>query len=105
MVRFGADSELIERARTILGDRFETYDILSMICLDLATSLTNDPTYGVSKITGVSETRIFYREQWQQWHKTVSKESAYLDFPPVDRRFKAPPEALNGSDVIEKLLS
>lgn len=104
IVRFGADSELIERTRTILGSSFVTFDLVGMICLDLETSLTNDAVHGVSKVTGISDVRRYYRDQWQEWHKTISLEQAYLDFPQKQRKFDAPSAALNNEDVIEVLL-
>lgn len=88
--RFGADSEIINRCKIILGDEFKNYETLSMICLDEPTSLTNDPVHGVSKTTGISPTRKFYKEQWEAWHKTLDKNNVYLEFPHLDRRFDVP---------------
>ena len=42
-----------------------------MICLDREGSLTNDPTHGVSKTTGISPTRKYYRDQWTNWHQDL----------------------------------
>ena len=95
--RFGADSEIISRSKMVLGNEFKNYQVLSMICLDEPTSLTNDPVHGVSKTTGISPTRKFYKEQWETWHKTLSKDNVYLEFPHFNRSFKVP----EGTEVPE----
>lgn len=89
-VRFGADSELIIRAEKIMGDQFERLDHIGMFCLDLDTSLTNDPAFGVSKVTGISPTRKEFRNSYSQWHTSINKASARLPFPHIERKFKAP---------------
>jgi len=92
-VRFGADSELIERARTLLGDEgFVTQETVSMLCLDVETSLTNHVQTGVSKTTGVSPVRRMYRDSWTTWHDTLSPEQSFMDFPQTPRFFAAPKE-------------
>lgn len=88
--RFGADSEIINRCKIVLGTEFKNYEVLSMICLDEPTSLTNDPIHGVSKITGISPTRKFYKEQWTDWHEDLDKNNVFLDFPHINRKFKLP---------------
>ena len=92
-VRFGADSEIIARAKLFLGDGFKHFSCLSMICLDAEGSLTNDPIHGVSKVTGISPTRKIYRDSWMEWHKDLTN-NVYLDFPHTDRKFSAPEAAL-----------
>jgi len=89
-VRFGADSELIIRAEKIMGEQFERLDHIGMFCLDLDTSLTNDPAFGVSKVTGISPTRKEFRNSYKEWHAKVDKDSARLPFPHVERKFTAP---------------
>ncbi|MDE0490144.1 glycosyltransferase [Psychrobacter sp. A3] len=88
--RFGADSEIISRCKMVIGDEFKNYKSLSMICLDEPTSLTNHPIHGVSKTSGISPTRKFYKEQWTEWHKTINKNDVYLEFPHLDRKFQVP---------------
>ncbi|MGP5548344.1 glycosyltransferase [Psychrobacter alimentarius] len=88
--RFGADSEIISRAKMVLGEEFKNYEALSMICLDEPNSLTNHPLHGVSKTTGISPTRKFYKEQWEGWHKTIDKSNVYLEFPHLNRKFLVP---------------
>jgi len=88
--RFGADSEIISRSQMVLGSEFKSYETLSMICLDEPTSLTNNPIHGVSKITGISPTRKFYKNQWSEWHATLSKDNVYLEFPHIDRKYLVP---------------
>ena len=96
--RFGADSEIISRCKMVIGDEFKNYKSLSMICLDEPTSLTNHPIHGVSKTTGISSTRKFYKHQWQNWHKTLDKYNVYLEFPHLDRKFDLP----EGTEIPEK---
>ncbi len=104
-VRFGADSEMIERCRTILGDEeFGTARLMSMICLDAENSLTNHPVHGISKQTGISPTRKYYRDQWTAWHEGLSSKDAYMAFPEVERKFAVPAEAEVPLDTMARLL-
>ncbi len=103
-VRFGGDSEMIERCRTLLGDGFRSFRIMTMLCLDGDRSLTNHPVHGVSKETGISPSRRYYREEWTAWHKNLKLHDAYLDFPPSGRKFGAPVDAVVTSEQIVALL-
>ncbi|RVV97191.1 glycosyltransferase family 2 protein [Mesobaculum littorinae] len=92
-VRFGADSEMISRATQLLGDDFASMKQITMICLDLETSLTNHPEHGVDKVRGISPIRSQYRDSWTNWQKTEMNESnSYLEFPQKVRRYKAADE-------------
>jgi glycosyltransferase involved in cell wall biosynthesis len=103
-VRFGADSELIERARISFGPKFQTVKLVTMICLDIEGSLTNHPTHGVRPNGGgLSPIRSSYREHWMQWHKSIDSQSSYLDFPHSKRRFSAPKDMLVESSDIDLL--
>ncbi len=104
-VRFGADSELIIRAEKIMGEQFARLDHIGMFCLDLDTSLTNDPAFGVSKVTGISPTRKEFRNSYMQWHASLNKDNARLPFPHVDRKFKAPLAMLVPLDDVQKNLA
>ncbi|WP_018915552.1 glycosyltransferase family 2 protein [Vreelandella zhanjiangensis] len=90
-VRFGADSEMIARAERLLGDEFKNFKQIGMICLDLETSLTNDPEHGIrSNNGGLSITRKSYRESWVKWHDEVLNfDNAYLEFPLINHRYFA----------------
>ncbi|WP_201552384.1 glycosyltransferase family 2 protein [Psychrobacter immobilis] len=96
--RFGADSEIINRCKMVIGDEFKNYKSLSMICLDEPTSLTNHPIHGVSKTSGISPTRKFYKEQWTEWHKNIDKDNVYLEFPHLERKFEVP----EGTEIPEE---
>ena len=96
--RFGADSEIISRCKMVIGDEFKNYKALSMICLDEPTSLTNHPIHGVSKSTGISPSRKFYKEQWTEWHKNLKISNVYLEFPHLDRKFALP----QGTEIPEE---
>ncbi|MEA2018888.1 MAG: FkbM family methyltransferase [Campylobacterota bacterium] len=99
-VKFGADSEMISRAEKILGENFVVLRQLSMICLDIETSLTNDPNHGVSKTTGISDSRKFYRDQWMEWHKSIDLNNAYMTFPHSPRKFNSHPAGSVKTDDI-----
>jgi|GEM_PF-6768378 len=104
-VRFGADSELISRAQKVMQDRFVKVRHMTMICLDNEGSLTNDPIHGVSKVTGISPTRKFYRDQWTAWHANVDPLDAVLPFPyATDRKFAVPEAAaVLVDDILENM--
>ncbi|NHF74020.1 glycosyltransferase family 2 protein [Paracoccus xiamenensis] len=92
-VRFGADSEMIARTMQLLGDAYADLPMISMVCLDLETSLTNHAEFGVSKTTGISPVRASFRDAWDSWHKSNFAESGpYVPFPMVNRRYAAPAE-------------
>ncbi|MDV7141407.1 glycosyltransferase [Tropicimonas sp. TH_r6] len=99
-VRFGADSEMIGRARKLLGDECRSHDQIAMFAMSFEDSLTNHATHGVSRTTGPSQIRKDYAAAWRNWHKTIDADrpgTARLPFPPEDaseRPFAASPEAL-----------
>jgi len=86
-VRFGADGEIINRAKIILKKNFVELNLLSMLCLDSENSLTNHPEHGISKTSGLSPVRKFYLTQYKNWHSTLDFKSCYLDFPNKTRPF------------------
>lgn len=96
--RFGADSEIINRCKMVIGDEFKNYKSLSMICLDDPNSLTNHPIHGVSKKTGISSSRKFYKDQWTAWQGTLDLSNVYLEFPHLDRKFEVP----RGTEIAEE---
>jgi len=84
-IRFGADSEIMGRSIALLGDEFRNINIISMLCLDLDSSLTNHPTLGVDRSTGPSQPRMDYSKAWQKWHSSFadSPSAARMEFPPT----------------------
>lgn len=103
-IRFGADSELIERARKIFGPAFQATQTIAMICLDTPNSLTNHTTHGIRPHGGgLSEVRAKYRDSFSRWHATLSEEKAYIDFPEKHRKFAAPPEMLVDLSTIREV--
>ena len=96
--RFGADSEIIARAKIVLGEEFKDYHQVSMICLNAPNSLTNNPIHGVQRGKGLSPSRKFYKDQWTEWHKTLDKDNVYLEFPHINRNFEVPV----GTDIATK---
>lgn len=104
-VRFGADSELISRARMAFGKEFGPVRIIGMICLDAESGLTNDPKHGIKVNGGLSPTRVAYREHFLKWHKTLSPETTYLAFPQARRKFTAPEAMLVDDESIAKVFA
>ena len=87
-VRFGADSEMISRVRTILGEEFRVFPQVGMICLDLHTSLTNDPEHGIRTDTGMSTIRVNYKDAWTRAHRGLGAAEAYLEQVQPTRRYQ-----------------
>lgn len=102
--RFGADSELIARAHCILNKKYRDYSDVGMFCLISEGGLTSHPEHGVSRETGISPSRKYYREQWQQWHEKTLKRNLYLDFPHVENRNFDIPDAAKVDDENLKLV-
>jgi glycosyltransferase involved in cell wall biosynthesis len=101
-VRFGADSEILNRAAKILGNKFTIINNVSIFALDLKTSLTNNPNYGISKVDNVSWVRSEYRNSWKKWHDTLSLDDVFLPFPHKPRKFSAPKEMLVSNKSINQ---
>ncbi len=98
-IRFGADSELIARSQTLIGDEFTKLDQISMLCMNFEGSLTNDTAHGVDRLAGPSQSRQEYSKAYMKWHKTLIENGgagAKLTFPPSQeqqRPFAAPEAA------------
>jgi glycosyltransferase involved in cell wall biosynthesis len=104
-VRFGADSEMIARTRAVLGCDIPVLNQISMICLDLESSLTNHPEHGIRTTNGLSDTRKNYKDSWSRWiDQTLASEGAYLPFLQKKRRYDAA-EIMAVSDADLKALS
>ena len=86
-VRFGADSEIISRARILLGDRFLDFPKISMLCLDLESNLTNDPITGIRTSTGLSSVRKGYKDAWSESHKIIRPSDCFMSFPSIAHRY------------------
>lgn len=91
-VRFGADTELISRARKLLDKQFAAFQFSCLFALDHENSLTNHPEHGVSKTSGISTIRQNYRKAWMKWHKDLRLVNAYMNFPPESQKYKVPEE-------------
>lgn len=100
-VRFNADSELLARARLVLGPRLREVRKVVMFCLNAEGSLTNDPENGISVCEGVSPIRAAYREAYAAWHAAVPPHELRLPFPHVDRMFAAPEAMVVAPEVLE----
>lgn len=107
-VRFGADSEILSRARSLLGDGYREFRQIGMICLNRDDSLTNHAVTGVDHLAGPMEPRLAYGRGWSGWHASLRDANAVqapLTFPPDDaapRPFTAPQAALVAPHAIRR---
>jgi len=90
-VRYGADSEMIERARTVLGTEFLYISQIGMICLDMESSLTNHPENGIKTPNGLSDIRKNYKNAWSDLHRTMVMNNCYLEFLQSPRKYATHP--------------
>ncbi|MGJ7461880.1 glycosyltransferase [Halomonas sp. MA07-2] len=107
-VRFGGDSELIDRAAIYLGKDIPRYDTLGMVCLNLESSLSNHPEWGIQSVDGQDSPRKLYRSAWQSWHGEIKGKrdsKLYLPFPQRKRSFDADQNVLVSNEVVSKLLA
>lgn len=88
-VRFAADSELIERAAKVLGHPIAFANILTMLCLDIETSLSNRAGSAI-QIGGLTGDRLEYKLAWNAWHAGLAPDRAYLPIDQGRRYFDAP---------------
>ena len=94
-VRFGADSEMIARTQSLIGDKFHALEAISMICLDAEDSLTNHPLHGIHANNGkLSNSRATYKDSWSTWIKSRSSRDVYLPLVQKNRRYTAVPEMI-----------
>lgn len=101
-VRFGADSEMANRASIVLGQKLPEMPICTMICLDLETSLTNHPEFGLKK-NASNDPRIQYKKSWLEWHKSLDEASSYLGFGEGRSYFTVPDASFIDDALINKI--
>lgn len=101
-VRFGADSEMLHRAKRLLGAAFQDFDIFTMLCMDSPDSLTNHPEHGLTTPHGISTVRCRYNASWRKWHD--SSTNLFLPFPPGMRRFPLPEELQVPAEDVDQAL-
>ena len=89
-VRFGADSEIMSRARRLTGRDLPRIPIVGLLCLDLPGSLTNQTRSGMSQATGLSPIRQDYRQAFLEWHRSLEAGQGRMPFPLQVRPFPAP---------------
>lgn len=88
-VRFGADTEMIARARKFLGDEFRELRQIGMICLSTETALTNHPDFGIRVNGGrPAPDRLAYKSAWIASHKALRASELFLPFPQTKRRYQ-----------------
>lgn len=98
-IRFGADSELIARTKTLIGNELVNFSRIGMLCMNLSESLTNHANHGVGRREGLSPVRQEYLENYVAWHKQLKENAgkgAKFGFPPASegsRPFPAPEAA------------
>jgi hypothetical protein len=88
-IRFGADTEMLLRARHVLGSGPLEIPLLSMICLDAPDSLSNNTLHGTRSADGrLSQSRRTYLGSVRDWlldHPT--QHPALLSFPQKQSRY------------------
>lgn len=104
-VRFGADSEMISRARAVLSRGFKEFQTIGMICLELPGSLTNDPVSGIRTPNGLSDERMRYKSVWSEAHGNIKGGRAYLSFPQERRVYSTSSKHAVPLEVIQVLLN
>lgn len=104
-IRFGADSELIERMEKVLGKNFIRDERILMLCLSGAANLTNDPLTGTNTAGGLSPVRRTYIQQYRAWHLSTPATNLFLPFPHDPRHFDAPDKMLVPADDVRRLVS
>jgi hypothetical protein len=95
-VRFAADTEYQHRIYKIFGrNKLPLMKFPSTLSLYHEASLTNDAVTGINTVnSGLSPTRIAYRQSWQNWHSSTDKKNLYIEFPQKSRSFAAPENML-----------
>lgn len=95
-VRFAADTEYKYRLQKIFGiENLPLLNLPTVLSLSHDESLTNDPVTGINTVKkGLSPTRIAYRKAWRDWHDSTINSELHIDFPLVERPFKAPDSML-----------
>jgi len=93
-VRISADSEFIRRLHAVFGKEREIIlDDVLMFGLKRPESLTTASGSG-HRPNGISPLRKRYYDSYTNWHQTIDKDSAYMEFPLKSRPFEAPEEIL-----------
>ncbi len=103
-VRFAADSEMISRARSVLGNEFRDFEQISMICLDLESSLTNDPVHGIRTSNGLSRVRQNYKNAWSAKHTNLTLKNCSLEFIQSPRKYPGEYDHAVPVEVLKTLL-
>ena len=103
-VRFGADSEMISRAKAFLGSEFFEIQEIGMLCLDLENSLTNHPENGIKTSIGLSEVRRNYKVQWEKKYTGLNQDSYWIPLLQMNRHYKTTAQhAVDINDIKENL--
>ncbi|MFU1520090.1 glycosyltransferase family 2 protein [Vreelandella alkaliphila] len=88
-VRFGADSELYERIKTIDGNCIKEDIIPLMIALDRDDSLTKNPTSALG-----CSARTEYASSFSSYHKKYGTDLPKMKFPQISRPFDIPQDLI-----------
>lgn len=104
-VRFGADTEMLERAEHVLGRKIGEKPVIGMLCRDAPDSLSNDRTHGTRARNGrISDSRRAYLQMTRGWLAEQPPEaSLILPFPHLPRRFPAPEPMLVAESALCRL--
>jgi glycosyltransferase involved in cell wall biosynthesis len=94
-VRFGADSEYMERLRAALGtSALLWHDEVVALALHRPGSLTQSPESALYGVLGPSPMRRTYKQAWEAWHRSHAP-VLYLARGQQPRPFPAPADMLS----------
>ena len=105
-VRFGADTEMLLRARHVLGAGPLEVPLMSMICLDAPHSLSNDAAHGTRAGNGgLSPTRRAYLRSVHNWLDTCADAApVFMDFPQDPPRYVIPEKMqVRRTDIVHNI--
>jgi len=93
-IRFGADTEILSRARHVIARGPLEIPLLSMICLDAPNSLSNNAEHGTrAQNGGLSQVRKAYLGSvYDALLQYPPGAPVVLDFPPKKRYYQTAPE-------------
>lgn len=101
-VRFGADTEILERMLRFEPEKVALLETPVMLQLDRDGSLTRQPDSYIGP-QGASKKRLAYRQAWVDWHQRHSR-MPRLIYPQSKRPFQVPKGVSSHTLGIEELV-
>lgn len=103
-VRAAGDSELLRRFEVLQGAPARQLPKVTILCLDNPQGLTNAGELGRRSDGRPSAIRVTYRDNYREWHKTLKRENARLEFRNPKRRVDAPDDILSDKKAVQSLI-